>query len=127
MNGIDIYKEKNHFMTHNSIIPISAEADRSEVCVVLGENGHNLSGYAHGGLLMTMADCAAGLAARCDGRSYVTQNMNMNFISNIRTGTIYARGNVIHRGRTVVSVHITVTDENEKLMADATSNMFCIK
>lgn len=127
MNSMDIYKAANHFMTYNSIEPVSAGNDRSEVRTILNENSLNLKGYAHGGLIMTLADCAAGLAARCDGRDYVTQNMNINFISNIKEGIICAKGTVIHRGRTVVSVQITITDENGKLMADAAANMFCIR
>ncbi len=126
MNSMDIYKATNHFMTYNSIEPVSADNDSSEVRVTLNENSVNLKGYAHGGLIMTLADCAAGLAARCDGRDYVTQNMNVNFISNIKKGTICARGTVIHRGRTVVSVRVAITDENDKLMADATASMYCI-
>ena len=126
MNSMDIYKATNHFMTYNSIEPVSADNDSSEVRVTLNENSVNLKGYAHGGLIMTLADCAAGLAARCDGRDYVTQNMNVNFISNIKKGTICARGTVIHRGRTVVSVRVAITDENDKLIADATANMYCI-
>lgn len=126
MGVMDVYKEKNHFMTYNMIEPIFADEDSSEVVVTLSENGENLSGYAHGGLLMTMADCAAGMAARGDGRDYVTQAVHMNFISNIKKGTIHAKGQVIHRGRTVVSVRVTITDEGNVLMADATVNMFCV-
>lgn len=126
MGVMDVYKEKNHFMTYNSIEPIFAGEDSSEVAVTLSEKGVNLSGYAHGGLLMTLADCAAGMAARGDGRNYVTQSVHMNFISNIKQGTIHAKGQVIHRGRTVTSVRVTITDERNVLMADATVNMFCI-
>lgn len=127
MDSMEIYKADNHFMTYNAIEPISAADDRSEVRTTLSENSLNLKGYVHGGLIMTLADCAAGLAARCDGRDYVTQTMNVNFISNVKEGTIYARGAVVSRGRTVVIVRVTIADENGRLMADATANMFCVR
>lgn len=123
---LETRKMKNHFMTHNEIEPLSVGPDNSRVGTVLGENSRNLSGYAHGGLLMAMADCAAGLAAKADGRQYVTQNISMSFISNIKEGRIFAEGKVLHRGRTVVVVRVTVSDESGTLMADATLNMFCI-
>lgn len=123
---LETRKSKKHFMTHNSIEPLSVDAESSRIETVLGENGRNLSGYAHGGLLMAMADCAAGLAAKADGRQYVTQNISMSFISNIKEGRIFADGKVLHRGRTVVVVRVTVSDENGRLMADATLNMFCV-
>ncbi len=119
-------KIKKHFMTHNAIEPLSVDADSSQIVTVLDDNGRNLSGYAHGGLLMAMADCAAGLAAKADGRQYVTQNISMSFISNIKGGRIFADGKVLHRGRTVAVVRVTVSDENGTLMADATLNMFCV-
>ena len=127
MNSSTLCNNRDHFMKHNSIELISAQNDASEVRVSLGENGHNRRGFAHGGLIMTLADCAAGLAARCDGRDYVTQSMNVNFISNIREGALIARGSVVHRGGTVVNVRVTVTDEGGTLLADAAANMFCIK
>ena len=127
MDSMEIYKADNHFMTYNAIEPVSAADDASEVRLTLSENSLNLKGYVHGGLIMTLADCAAGLAARCDGRDYVTQSMNVNFISNVKEGTIYARGAVVSRGRTVVIVRVTVADENGRLMADAPANMFCVR
>ena len=127
MDSMEIYKADNHFMTYNAIEPVSAADDASEVRLTLSENSLNLKGYVHGGLIMTLADCAAGLAAPCDGRDYVTQSMNVNFISNVKEGTIYARGAVVSRGRTVVIVRVTVADENGRLMADATANMFCVR
>ena len=120
------YIEKNHFMTYNGITPAYAGENDGEVRAELKENGTNLSGYAHGGLLMTMADCAAGIAARGDGRRYVTQSMNVNFIYNVQSGELRAKAEVISRGKTVTVIRVRITNEEEKLLAEATANMFCI-
>lgn len=120
------YIQQNHFMTYNGIKPVKAENGYAETEAELTESGLNLSGYAHGGLLATMADCTAGLAARTDGRRYVTQNMNIHYISNIQQGRLRARGEVISRKRTVTVVHVSVCDESGKLLADAVLSMFCI-
>lgn len=124
--SLEEYKENNHFMTYNSIEPVYAGKDNSEVRAELKEEGTNLNGYAHGGLLATMADCVAGMAARGDGRRYVTQNMNINFISNIKTGQLCAKGEVVHRGKTVSLVRIRIMDDTGKLLVEAFANMFCI-
>ena len=126
MVDIRKYKEQNQFMVHNHIEPVCAENDSSEVKMVICENSRNPRGFVHGGLLMTMADCAAGLAARCDGRDYVTQTANVNYISNIKEGEIHAYGSVVHRGGTVTIVRVQIIGPDKKLLAEATMNMFCI-
>lgn len=122
---LDEYKRRNSFMTYNGIEPVSVGKNHSEIQTELRKEGKNLSGYAHGGLLATMADCAAGMAVRGDGRNYVTQNMNITYISNIQSGQIFARGEVIHRGRRLSLVRIQILDGAGKLLAEASVNMFC--
>lgn len=122
---LDEYKGKNYFMTYNGIEPVNVGKNDSEIRTELRKEGKNLGGYAHGGLLATMADCAAGMAARGDGRNYVTQNMNITYISNIQSGQIFARGAVIHRGKRISLVRVRILNETGKLLAEASVNMFC--
>lgn len=122
---LEDFKKNNHFMVYNKIKPLLAEENSSEVMVELEKEGLNFMGYAHGGLFASMIDCAGGIAARGDGRSYVTQSMHMNFVSNVRSGKIYAQGEVIRRGRSLALVRVKVVDETGKLLADGTVNMFC--
>ena len=75
---------------------------------------------------MTMADCAAGIAARADGRNYVTQSAHVNFIGNLKEGTIYAKASVVKRGKRVVIIRVSVVDENDRLLMDGTYDMFCV-
>ena len=113
-------------MTHNSIEVLTAENGYAEVCTVLSDDGRNLNGYAHGGLISALADCAAGIAAKTDDRDYVTQTMNVSYISNIREGTLYARGAVVSSGKTIVVIRVTICNGTGRLIADASLNMFCI-
>ena len=88
-------------------------------------NGLNLMGQVHGGLIYSLADVVTGLTARADGREYVTQSAHINFIGNVSSGTVIARGLLIRRGRTITIVRGEVTDEKGKLLADVTVDMFC--
>lgn len=126
MDKLDIYRNSHYFMTHNSIEILTAENGYAEVCTILSDDGRNLNGYAHGGLISALADCAAGIAAKTDGRDYVTQTMNVSYISNIREGTLYARGAVVSSGKTIVVVRVTICNGTGRLIADASLNMFCI-
>ena len=54
----------NSFMRHNDILLTQMEKDRAVVEADLTETNRNLYGAVHGGMFLTMADCASGGAAR---------------------------------------------------------------
>ena len=67
----------NSFMRHNGILLTQMEKDRAVVEADLTETNRNLYGAVHGGMFLTMADCASGGAGRnlvCNGWTYIWQN-----------------------------------------------------
>lgn len=129
MNPIDLeaYRKSNPFMNYCGIEAVRAEPDDCEVRMTITPESKNTHGVVHGGLLFTLADCVAGLTARSDGRDYVTQSAHFNFIRNLPEGTIHAYGKPLHRGRTIVIVHVQLKDDTGRLLADGDLDMFCIR
>ncbi len=119
------YEQGNPFMDYNHIKVVSASADRAEMAVTLVPESRNLYGFMHGGLIYTILECTAGLAARQDGRRYVTQSSHINFLSNQKEGTVRAVAECVRRGRQMAVYRVQVLGENNKLMADGTVDMFC--
>ena len=97
----------------------------SEISMKITHGVTNLMGMVHGGMLYALADVVTGLTARADGRKYVTQSAHINFIRNVSEGTVYAKGILIRRGRSITIVRSEVTDEKGNLLADVTVDMFC--
>ena len=62
----------NPFMIHNSIRAVALSEDAAEVCAEVTEDSLNAMRTVHGGLMFVMAEIAAGLVTRNDGRKYVT-------------------------------------------------------
>ena len=131
----DEYVKHNPFMgyTNMKIEKISPEC--SEISMKIthiptqpagGRGVTNLMGMVHGGMLYALADVVTGLTARADGRKYVTQSAHINFIRNVSEGTVYAKGILIRRGRSITIVRSEVTDEKGNLLADVTVDMFCL-
>ncbi len=114
---------KNPFMDFNNIKVEFGENGKGRISHVMYEQSYNPYGTLHGGLIFTMADCAAGLAARTDGRNYVTQSSHMNFVKNVSEGTIYADSEVISRGKKMSLVHVRVTDDKGTMIADGMFDM----
>ena len=128
IGDVDAYAANNPFMAYNHIRITSIAPDgrgdyRAEVAVTLQPESMNLHGAVHGGLLYGLADCVAGIAARCDGNDYVTQSAHVNFLRNTKQGTVYALAEIVRRGRHMVVLHVTVRDAQERLLADCAVDM----
>ena len=117
---------RNPFVRHNHIEVKEIERDRAVLQLAIRPESRNVYGFVHGGAIYAMADNAAGCATSTDGRSYVTQESDMHFLSNQAEGTVTAEARVRHRGRTTVLVEVSVTGEEEKLLATGTFTFFCV-
>lgn len=78
--------QKNSFMLHNGIQLTKMERDHAVVEADLTTWNRNLYGAVHGGMFLTMADCAAGGAARSNGMRYVTISNSFEFFRNTKPG-----------------------------------------
>ena len=116
---------KNPFMEYNGIEICSISLEHSVLKATISDNSKNPYGMVHGGLLYTMMDCSAGITARADNHNYVTQNVNVTYLGNVKDeDVIYAEGTVIKRGKTVTVIHTIARTEAGKLLADGTVSMF---
>lgn len=116
----------NAFMIHNGIQVAAVQKDSVEVTLEVGANSLNPLGKVHGGAYFTMADCCAGITARTDGRSYVTQNADVHFLSSADHGVITARSRLLKRGRTTCVVEVQIRDAAKALLFHGTFTMFCL-
>ena len=121
----DEYIKHTPFMEYTNMKIEKISPECSEISMKITHGVTNLMGMVHGGMLYALADVVTGLTARADGREYVTQSAHINFIGNVSSGTVIARGLLIRRGRTITIVRGEVTDEKGKLLADVTVDMFC--
>ncbi|MEG2000144.1 MAG: PaaI family thioesterase [Evtepia sp.] len=123
---IELTNTANTFMIHNYIRLTHMEEDLAIVELDLHPESRNLFGYIHGGVFFTMADSAAGGAARSRGKRYVTLSNSFEFYRNTKeNGIIRAIGKVRRRGQTICVVAVDVLDENDRLLAGGTFTMFC--
>lgn len=118
--------QKNSFINWIGIELEELETDRAVVRLEPGRQHLNPYGIVHGGVYATMADTAAGIAARTDGRDYVTQCSSLNYLHSQREGTIRAEARVRHRGRSTCVVEAEVTGTDGKLLATGTMTFFCL-
>lgn len=121
---IAVTNSKNMFMTHNFMKLSQLWEDHAVVDLELRPESRNLYGGVHGGALFTLADCAAGSAARSDGKRYVTLSNSFEFYGTSNHDFISAIATVRHRGRTICTISVDVKDGEETLLAGGTFTMY---
>jgi uncharacterized protein (TIGR00369 family) len=95
-----------------------------------GERHANPMGTLHGGILCDIADAAMGIAYAStleDGESFTTLEMKINFMRPVWRAHLRAMGRVVSRGRTVGLVQCDVVDDQERLVARASSTCMTLR
>lgn len=99
----------------------------AEVELPAGPGNLNALGNAHGGAIYALCDTAAGTAAASRGRVGVTLNASIQYLRPGKNGqSLFAKTREIKVGRTTAVYGVTVTDEAETEVADATFTMFYV-
>ena len=119
--------EANAYANHTGVVVRDIQPDFAECTLEVTPETMNPFGSVHGGAFFTLADVAAGMAARTDGRGYVTQQASVQFLRAAKQGTITARARVLHRGGTVCLIEVRITAEADKLLFLSTFNFYCVR
>ena len=105
---------------------VSAGNGEVEVAMDIADHHLNVQGLAHGGMLATLADTAAGLAVRTrldPGRRHVTVQLNVNYLSPASPGRVLARGRAVLVGAQIAVAEAEVTDERGRALVHATATL----
>ncbi len=84
----------------------------------------------HGGVLCDIADAAMGMAYAStleEGETFTTLELKINFLRPVWNAKLQAVGHIVKRGRTVGLVQCDVTDDQERLVARATSTCMTLR
>jgi uncharacterized protein (TIGR00369 family) len=95
-----------------------------------GERHSNPMGTIHGGILCDIADAAMGMAFFStleEGESFTTLELKINYLRPFWTGTLLAHGSVISRGKTVGLTECRIVDDQQRLIAHATSTCMALR
>ena len=109
----------NPFMIHNNIRAVALSEDAAEVCAEVTEDSLNAMQTVHGGLMFVMAEIAAGLVTRNDGRKYVTLDSSFRKLRGV--------AKITKRGKTVCFTKSQVMEsETGKVLAEGEFTFYCM-
>jgi uncharacterized protein (TIGR00369 family) len=95
-----------------------------------GEQHSNPMGTIHGGIICDLADAAMGVSfftTLDEGESFTTLELKVNFLRPFWTGTLLAHGQVVSRGKSVGLTECRVVDDQDRLIAHATSTCMALR
>lgn len=94
------------------------------------ERHANPMGTLHGGVLCDIADAAMGMsyaATLRENETFTTLELKINFLKPVWTGKLRAVGRVVKAGRTIGLVECDVTDDQQQLVARASSTCMTLR
>ena len=121
--------ERQHFMHLIGASITRIEPGRIEAELALGQQHQQQRGYAHGGLVATMADLAAGFAAVTlvpDTLGVVTADLRVSYLNPGIGTTMKAVGWVLKAGRKLHFCEAEVWCD-DKLVAKASATMAVVE
>jgi len=107
----------------------SVELGQAVIEIEMNEHHVNPSGTMHGGVFCAIADTAMGVAFATmleEGEALATLELKINYLKPLWNGKILALGKVVKKGRTTGLVECDILDENEQLVARASSTYMAI-
>ena len=118
MNGVP------DFNYHNGIKLTELRDNFASCRAELAPEAFNAQGMAHGGLIFSICDVAAGFAAASIDRRCVTQAANIYFLRPAQGEYLIAKAEPIKIGKTVSVIEAKVYDDQERLVAEAAFSIF---
>ena len=119
--------QTNPFMIHNHIRAVALSEDAAEVRAEITEDSLNAMQTVHGGLMFAVAEMAAGLVTRNDGRKYVTLDSSFRFLRGSSAKEIRGVAKITKRGKTVCFTKSQVMEtETGKLLAEGEFTFYCM-
>jgi uncharacterized protein (TIGR00369 family) len=109
---------------------LQAENGMAVIEFVADERHANPMGTLHGGVLSDIADAAMGFAyysTIAADESLTTLELKINFLRPVWKATLRAKARVVHAGRLVGLVECDVVDEQERLVARASSTCMTLR
>ncbi len=86
-------------------------------------------GKVHGGVMAALVDAASAVAVNLKlgpGRGATTVEMKINYLNPVEGGVLYARGEVVHLGRTLAVAGASVWDDRDRKIAHGTATFYLI-
>ncbi len=107
----------DHFAAENGMRIVEARTGFARVEMPIEPRHLNAVGIVQGGAIFTLADLAFAIASNSHGVLAVGCQADVTWLKAVRSGTLAATAEEIHRSRTLSTCIMRVTDDHGELVA----------
>ena len=100
--------------------------EKAKLSVELTKDSLNPSGFAHGGLIFTLADSVMGMLARTTGKNVVTINSQIDYLKPGKGTKLYAIAEPIKIGKTIAVYKANIYNDKEELISTVSGTYYFI-
>lgn len=118
--------EQDKFCIHNGIKISEVKEGYAAGFVKISENSLNPHGKVNGGLIYSLADVIAGVAATSHGRMCLTLNGTVSYLKPGSGNHLYAYTEELKCGKTTAVYNVYIKDENNNLVSECLFTMFYV-
>ncbi|WP_314723489.1 PaaI family thioesterase [Enterocloster bolteae] len=124
-----LFNETNNFIRYLGAELTMLEEGYAQVEMVTREEHRNMNDSVHGGVLMALADTAAGAASKTYGYASVTLEGKMNFLRPVPINgkPVRVTAKAVHAGRRTGVYECNIYDSDNQLAAMAVYTMFMME
>lgn len=122
------FNKANTFLKYLGAELTILEEGYAQIEMATKEEHRNTNDSVHGGVLMALADSAAGAASKSFGYASVTLEGKMNFLRPVQVNgkTIRVTAKALHAGKKTGVYECNIYDSDNKLAAAAVYTMFML-
>jgi len=111
-------KGTDHFAEALGIQLLEAKDGYAKVCMKIDKKHTNALGFTHGGAVFSLADYAFAHACNFGDNVAVAVQVNINFLRpSVEGDTLTAEATRVSDGKTMGLYHVTVKNQNTKMVA----------
>lgn len=110
----------------NGIDAVACSFGYAEFSILPQDFHFNAVGTVHGGIITTLLDTAMGctlMTTQPKEKTFTTLELKVNFLKAVTTksGVLFAKGKIIHAGKTTAYIEASLVDKNNTTFAHAVS------
>jgi len=116
----------------NAIEAVKCSYGYAEFALIPEDFHFNAVGSVHGGVITTILDTAMGctlMTTQDADTTFTTLELKVNFLKAVtkKSGKLYAKGHIIHSGRTTAYLEAHLVDEDGRIYSHAVSTCLILK
>jgi acyl-CoA thioesterase len=114
----------DRYAAFSGIELLEVERGRAKAKMPVREMHLNAVNVVQGGAIFTLADLAFAAAVNAYGNPAMSVETSIRYFRSVGSGTLFAEAKVVHLHRKLATFEVTITDQDEDLIALFTATAY---